>query len=69
MKNYHIFKDFCEPLDECLSIHKLVENTKQILAHYNIPQFQWTVDSIKKEKKNSRTYPSTKNFRKDQNRF
>ena len=30
MKNYHVFKDFCEPLDECLSIHKLVENIKQI---------------------------------------
>ena len=51
MKNYHVFKDFCEPLDECLSIHKLVENIKHILAHYNIPQFQWTIDSIKKEMK------------------
>ena len=51
MKNYHVLKDFCEPLDECLSIHKLVENIKQILAHYNISQFQWTIDSIKKEKK------------------
>ncbi len=51
MKNYHVFKDFCEPLDECLSIHSLVENIKDILARYNIPQFQWTVDSIEKEMK------------------
>ena len=49
MKNYHVFKDFCEPLDECLSIHSLVGNIKIILARYNIPQFQWTIDSIEKE--------------------
>ena len=51
MKNYHVFKDFCEPLDECLFIHSLVENIKNILARYNIPQFQWTIDSIEKEMK------------------
>ena len=51
MKNYHIFKDFCEPLDECLRIHKAVENIKQILEPYNIAQFQWTTNVIKEESK------------------
>ena len=49
MRNYHIFKDFCEPLEECLSVHKFVESIKQILSSYDIPQFQWSVNSIKEE--------------------
>ena len=49
MRSYHIFKDFCEPLEECLSIYKFVENIKQILSIYDMPQFQWSVNSIKEE--------------------
>ena len=49
MRNYNIFKDSCKPLEECLSIHNFVENIKQILSHYDAPQFQWSVSSIKEE--------------------
>ena len=49
-RNYHVFKDFCEPLNECLSIHKLLEYIKDILSQNNISQPQWTFDSVKKER-------------------
>ena len=49
MRNYNIFKNFCEPLKECLSIHNFVENIKQILSHYDVPQFQWSVSFVKEE--------------------
>lgn len=49
-RNYHVFKDFCEPLSECLSIHKLLEYIKDILSQNNISQPQWTFDSVQKER-------------------
>ena len=49
MKNYHNFKDYCEPLNECLIIHQYVEIIKRILLKYNAPHFQWTIGSIGKE--------------------
>ena len=49
MRNYNIFKNFCEPLKECLSIHNFVENIKQILSHYDVPQFQWSISFVKEE--------------------
>ena len=49
MRNYHIFKDLCKALKECLSVHKFVESIKQVLSSYDIPQFQWSVNSIKEE--------------------
>ena len=48
-KNYHVFKDMCEPLCDCLSIHRLLESINKHFLKNNIPQPQWTVDSVKKE--------------------
>ncbi len=46
-KNYHILKDLLEPVEECLSAHKLTEDIKKILSPKNISLPQWTKDSIK----------------------
>ncbi len=48
-KWYHVFKDLCEPLEDCLAVHKSLTYIKPILASNNIFQPQWTVDSIKQE--------------------
>ncbi len=47
--NYHYFKDLCEPLEECLKIHKSVEGIKSILSKYKIAQPQWHLQNLKKE--------------------
>ncbi len=47
IKNYHIFKDLCEPLKECLFTHKLTEDINLLLSPKNIPLPQWTKNSIK----------------------
>ena len=49
-RNYHIFKDFCEPLDECLFVHSLLEKINPILSQNNISLPYWTPDSITEEK-------------------
>ena len=46
---YHIFKDFCKLLSECLSVHKTVEDLNGILRRNNISPPLWTPDSVKKE--------------------
>ena len=51
IKNYHIFKDSCEPLEECLSVHKCVETIKAILIPYKIPHFPWRIEAIREEMK------------------
>ena len=48
-RNYHIFKDFCEPLNECLLTHDLLEKINPILSQNNIPKPHWTAESVKKE--------------------
>ena len=48
-RNYHIFKDFCEPLDECLLVHGILEKINPILSQNNIPKPLWTSESVKKE--------------------
>ena len=48
-RNYHIFKNFCKPLSDCLSVHKTVEDVSGILLCNNISQPLWTPDSVKKE--------------------
>ena len=48
--NYHYFKDLCEPLEECLDIHKSVEQIKLILKKYpQVKQPHWTLEDLKKE--------------------
>ena len=46
---YHIFKDFCGLLGECLSVHKTVEDMNGILRRNNISPPLWTPDSVKRE--------------------
>ena len=46
---YHLCKDFCEPLEECLQVHKCVSNMKDILNKYLIPHPKWDLNSLKKE--------------------
>ena len=49
MQKYHILSDHLEPLQTCIEIHKYLENIKNTLSSYNIPQFSCTLDSIKEE--------------------
>ena len=48
-RNYHIFKDYCEPLSNCLLVHESVEGVNQIYFSNNISQPLWNPDSVKKE--------------------
>ena len=50
-RDYHIFKGFCELLNNCLSFHKTVEDVNRILLYNNISQPLWTSDSVKIEKR------------------
>ena len=50
VRDYHIFKDYCEPLNDCLLAHKTVEDVKKILHQNNISQPFWNPDFIKEEK-------------------
>ncbi len=46
---YHLCKDFCEPLEECLQVHKCVSDMKNMLNKYVIPYPKWDLNSLKKE--------------------
>ncbi len=62
-RNYHIFKDFCEPLGECLLVHSLLEKINPILSQNNIPIPHWTPDSITEEKEKMLLAQSNKTFK------
>ena len=46
---YHLYKDFCEPLEECLQVHKCVSDMKDMLNKYLISHPKWDLNSLKKE--------------------
>ena len=50
VRDYHIFKDYCEPLNACLLAHKTVEDINQILLSNSVSQPLWNFDSVKREK-------------------
>ncbi len=64
IKNFHIFKDFLEPLEECLSIHKRIEEVNKILSQSNIPKPQWTIDFIKESMKIVQYIKANNNLKK-----
>ena len=47
---HSVFKNLCGHLEECLSMHKSLEDINKLLNKYHVPQPQWTIESIKKEK-------------------
>ncbi len=47
---YHSYKDLCEPLEECLEIHKFIRELKKLLDEYpNVPPPCWDSYSLKNE--------------------
>lgn len=58
---YHSYSDLCEPLEECLEVHKLVSELKKLLDEYpDIPHPKWRLDSLKEELKIAKVIDANK---------
>ena len=69
MKYYHIFKDLCEPLEECLSIYDTIKSVEKILSKKNISQSKWAENSIEEVKKVLEKIQAKNSLKKIKSRF